>query len=90
VQCLEYIVVYELVHLLERHHNDRFIAWITFFGSQGSKINLNKPKSRILTRALTVPERAVSIQACPKALIPESELQGSQIPHLGYPWSTPQ
>ncbi len=26
VQCLEYIVVHELVHLLERHHNDRFTA----------------------------------------------------------------
>jgi predicted metal-dependent hydrolase len=26
VQCLEYIVVHELTHLLERHHNDRFIA----------------------------------------------------------------
>jgi hypothetical protein len=26
VQCLEYIVVHELVHLIERHHNDRFIA----------------------------------------------------------------
>lgn len=25
-QCLEYIVVHELVHLLERHHNDRFMA----------------------------------------------------------------
>jgi predicted metal-dependent hydrolase len=25
VQCLEYIVVHELVHLIERHHNDRFI-----------------------------------------------------------------
>ncbi|MEW6296020.1 MAG: SprT family zinc-dependent metalloprotease [Candidatus Diapherotrites archaeon] len=24
VQCLEYILVHELVHLLERHHNDRF------------------------------------------------------------------
>lgn len=24
--CLEYIVVHELVHLLERHHNDRFSA----------------------------------------------------------------
>lgn len=24
VQCLEYIVVHELVHLLERHHNQRF------------------------------------------------------------------
>jgi type I restriction enzyme, R subunit len=25
-QCLEYIVVHELAHLIERHHNDRFIA----------------------------------------------------------------
>ncbi len=26
VQCLEYIVVHELVHLIERHHNERFTA----------------------------------------------------------------
>ena len=25
-QCLEYIVVHEMVHLLERKHNDRFIS----------------------------------------------------------------
>ena len=25
-QCLEYIVVHELVHLLQRHHNERFTA----------------------------------------------------------------
>lgn len=25
VRCLEYIVVHEMVHLLERHHNDRFM-----------------------------------------------------------------
>lgn len=25
IQCLEYIVVHEMVHLLERHHNDRFV-----------------------------------------------------------------
>jgi predicted metal-dependent hydrolase len=25
-QCLEYIIVHELTHLLERHHNDRFTA----------------------------------------------------------------
>ncbi len=24
--CLEYLVVHELVHLLERHHNERFVA----------------------------------------------------------------
>ena len=27
-QCLEYIVVHEMMHLLERHHNDRFTALI--------------------------------------------------------------
>ncbi len=25
VQCLEYVIVHEMVHLRERHHNDRFI-----------------------------------------------------------------
>lgn len=25
-RCLEYIIVHELVHLLERHHNDNFVA----------------------------------------------------------------
>lgn len=25
-QCLEYVIVHEMVHLLERNHNDRFIA----------------------------------------------------------------
>jgi hypothetical protein len=25
-QCLEYIVVHELAHLIERHHDDRFRA----------------------------------------------------------------
>lgn len=25
-QCLEYVVVHELAHLLERHHNARFVA----------------------------------------------------------------
>jgi predicted metal-dependent hydrolase len=29
--CLEYIVVHELVHLLERHHNERFIAHMNRF-----------------------------------------------------------
>ena len=24
IQCLEYIIVHEMVHILERHHNDRF------------------------------------------------------------------
>ncbi|HET9034219.1 MAG TPA: SprT family zinc-dependent metalloprotease [Dokdonella sp.] len=27
-ECLEYIVVHELVHLLEPTHNDRFVAWM--------------------------------------------------------------
>tara|TARA_R110000751_G_scaffold84717_5_gene169334 strand:- start:6606 stop:7334 length:729 start_codon:yes stop_codon:yes gene_type:complete len=29
--CLEYIVVHELVHLLERNHNDRFIKYMDQF-----------------------------------------------------------
>ena len=27
-ECLEYIVVHEMVHLLERHHNDRFVSFM--------------------------------------------------------------
>ena len=30
-QCLEYIIVHELVHLLERHHNDTFTALMNQF-----------------------------------------------------------
>lgn len=26
LQCLEYIIVHEMIHLFERHHNERFIA----------------------------------------------------------------
>jgi predicted metal-dependent hydrolase len=29
--CLEYIVVHELIHLLERHHNEKFIAYMNAF-----------------------------------------------------------
>ena len=31
VTCLEYIVVHEMVHLLERHHNERFRAHLDFY-----------------------------------------------------------
>jgi predicted metal-dependent hydrolase len=31
VRCLEYIAIHELVHLLERHHNDRFTALMDRF-----------------------------------------------------------
>ncbi|MDO8723025.1 MAG: SprT family zinc-dependent metalloprotease [Syntrophales bacterium] len=31
VQHIEYILVHELIHLLERHHNDRFTALMTQF-----------------------------------------------------------
>jgi predicted metal-dependent hydrolase len=30
-QCLEYIIVHEMVHLLERHHNERFITYMDEF-----------------------------------------------------------
>lgn len=31
VQCLEYIVVHEMVHLIERHHNERFTSLMDRF-----------------------------------------------------------
>src|SRR6266487_2273185 len=31
VHCLEYIIVHEMIHLLECHHNDRFIAYMNRF-----------------------------------------------------------
>ena len=33
-QCLEYIVVHEMVHLLERKHNDRFVSFMDKFQPQ--------------------------------------------------------
>lgn len=33
-QCLEYIIVHEMVHLLERHHNDRFAELMSKFMPQ--------------------------------------------------------
>jgi len=33
-RCLEYIVVHEMVHLLERHHNDKFTAYMDQFMPQ--------------------------------------------------------
>jgi predicted metal-dependent hydrolase len=34
MSCLEYIVVHEMIHLLERHHNDRFLALMERFMPQ--------------------------------------------------------
>lgn len=31
IECLEYILVHEMVHLLERHHNDQFKAYMDRF-----------------------------------------------------------
>jgi predicted metal-dependent hydrolase len=30
-QCIEYIVVHEMVHLLERNHNEKFLTYLTHF-----------------------------------------------------------
>lgn len=34
VQCLEYIIIHEMAHLLERHHNDRFTELMDGFMPQ--------------------------------------------------------
>jgi predicted metal-dependent hydrolase len=31
VHCLEYIIVHEMIHLLERHHNEWFVAYMNSF-----------------------------------------------------------
>ncbi len=31
IECLEYIIVHEMVHLLERHHNDKFLAYMDYY-----------------------------------------------------------
>lgn len=36
--CLEYILVHEMVHLLERHHNDRFMAHMHQFMPQWKQL----------------------------------------------------
>jgi len=43
-QCIEYIVVHEMVHLLERNHNDKFIAHMNRFLSEWKDLRneLNK------------------------------------------------
>ncbi len=44
VSCLEFIVVHEMVHLLERHHNDRFLGLMNEFlpNWKGVKEELNR------------------------------------------------
>lgn len=44
VSCLEYIVVHEMVHLLERHHNEIFLSYMSCFLPQWKslKTELNK------------------------------------------------
>lgn len=37
VVCLEYIIVHEMVHLIERHHNDNFIRLMDKFMPQWKK-----------------------------------------------------
>lgn len=38
LQCLEYVIVHEMVHLIERHHNDRFNALMGKFMPQWKTI----------------------------------------------------
>lgn len=45
-RCLEYIIVHEMVHLLERHHNKRFYDYMSLFLPEWKdiKTELNKIK----------------------------------------------
>lgn len=38
IQCLEYILVHEMVHLLERHHNDRFKSHMDYYLSNWKQL----------------------------------------------------
>jgi len=42
--CLEYIIVHELIHLLERNHNDKFVSYMNQFMPKWKmyKMELNK------------------------------------------------
>lgn len=44
VQCIEYILVHELVHLLERNHNERFMMYMDQFlpGWKHARTELNR------------------------------------------------
>lgn len=44
ITCIEYIVVHEMTHLLERNHNDRFIAYLNEYmpGWKGVRDELNQ------------------------------------------------
>jgi predicted metal-dependent hydrolase len=30
-ECIEYVVVHEMMHLIERHHNEKFVAYLSKF-----------------------------------------------------------
>ncbi|HEX9504079.1 MAG TPA: SprT family zinc-dependent metalloprotease [Patescibacteria group bacterium] len=44
VHCLQYIIVHEMIHLLERHHNERFLHYMDTFlpNWKQLKMELNK------------------------------------------------
>ncbi len=44
VECIEYIVVHEIVHFKERNHNDKFMAYMNHFLPEWKQLksDLNK------------------------------------------------
>jgi len=44
IHCLEYIIVHEMLHLLERHHNEKFLSYLDTYLPNWKKIKaeLNK------------------------------------------------
>jgi predicted metal-dependent hydrolase len=37
-RCLEYIIVHEMIHILERHHNDRFLYYTNTYLSNWKQL----------------------------------------------------
>jgi predicted metal-dependent hydrolase len=55
VTCLEYIVVHEMVHLLERHHNDKFTGYLDKFYPRWRQVRHELNQAPLLMLAPTEP-----------------------------------
>jgi predicted metal-dependent hydrolase len=89
MHCLEYIIVHEMVHLLKRHHNERFMAYMDRFMPlwQHYREELNwaplghdRQKSRALKQNLLVCNMpGIGIFISPLCAIPASGYNCTQV-----------